>query len=372
MWFMDQEAAFEVETEPYIINVQESAYYRTNYNKKNWQDLANILNDPKNFMKIHELNRAQLIDDSMNLARAGILDYETTLDLVSYLRHETEYIPWVPGFQAFSYVFSLINRDGLESEEARLMKTFLLDLFDAKFTELGFSPKPDDSHLDILTRSAVDKWMCLLGNKDCSEAAIKYFQDWMNDESKPVPRNIEDVIYQTAIKEGGFEEWNFIFEKFKSVEVDSERKSYIYAMGASEDEAILTEYLKKTISRDESQIKVQDCLYIFRAIGTNRVGRNVALKWLEEDYDKIKESFGGSFASSPVANIMRGYASTASTDAEIQRLAEFFNAHSADLQAIKKTFSDSIESAKINQAWMEHSQDSILEWLKQWEAGGQH
>ena len=45
-------------------------------------------------MKIHVINRAQIIDDAINLARSGLLSYEIALGVTSYLNKEVEYIPW--------------------------------------------------------------------------------------------------------------------------------------------------------------------------------------------------------------------------------------------------------------------------------------
>jgi len=38
-------------------------YYRVNYNKANWLNIAHYLNF-NNYTKIHVLNRAQIIDDA--------------------------------------------------------------------------------------------------------------------------------------------------------------------------------------------------------------------------------------------------------------------------------------------------------------------
>jgi len=49
----------------------------------------------KNFQKIHVINKAALLDDAFNLARAGYVNYSIPFDLTTYLTHETEYEPWV-------------------------------------------------------------------------------------------------------------------------------------------------------------------------------------------------------------------------------------------------------------------------------------
>ena len=42
---------------------------------------------------ISVINRAQIMDDSFNLANSGQLDYETGFNLTRYLQWETEYVP---------------------------------------------------------------------------------------------------------------------------------------------------------------------------------------------------------------------------------------------------------------------------------------
>ena len=54
--------------------------FRVNYDEKNWKLLAKQLDEDHE--SIHVLNRAQIIDDSLNIARAGVLDYKVGNDLL--------------------------------------------------------------------------------------------------------------------------------------------------------------------------------------------------------------------------------------------------------------------------------------------------
>ena len=40
------------------------------------------------------VNRAQVIDDALNLAKSEIIDYETALSMTEYLHKEHDYVPW--------------------------------------------------------------------------------------------------------------------------------------------------------------------------------------------------------------------------------------------------------------------------------------
>jgi len=62
----------------------------------------------QNFKDISTINRAQLIDDALNLARAGRLDYNIAFDVTSYLAHETEYLPWKAAFNGINYLNDML------------------------------------------------------------------------------------------------------------------------------------------------------------------------------------------------------------------------------------------------------------------------
>jgi aminopeptidase N len=78
------------------------------YNEKNYKLLTNYLKS-ENHSNIHPLNKAQLLDDSLNLARAGVLNYSTALDLTTYLERETDFIPWVSYFRALTFLNSRLT-----------------------------------------------------------------------------------------------------------------------------------------------------------------------------------------------------------------------------------------------------------------------
>ena len=54
-----------------VFNIQQSSFYRINYDIENWLALGEQLR--ADHTVIHSLNRAQIIDDSFQLAKAGKL-----------------------------------------------------------------------------------------------------------------------------------------------------------------------------------------------------------------------------------------------------------------------------------------------------------
>ena len=101
-----------------IANVQQTGFYRVNYDQRNWQMLAELL--LADHASVHRINRAQvrlvqnvtqkislpntqkcdticpfqILNDAFDLARSGLLEYPTALATTQYLSLEQDYIPW--------------------------------------------------------------------------------------------------------------------------------------------------------------------------------------------------------------------------------------------------------------------------------------
>ena len=91
-----------------IFNVQHAGYYRVNYDEGNWLTITRYLSS-KDFLKIHRANRAALIDDAFNLARAGYVDYPIAFNLSKYLAQEIDYEPWVAAVNNFKFLNNMLS-----------------------------------------------------------------------------------------------------------------------------------------------------------------------------------------------------------------------------------------------------------------------
>lgn len=70
-------------------------YYRVNYEEDNWELLTKQLHSAP--WKIHQLNRAQLINDACMFVKDGFLPHHIMFNLLRYLSQETDPIPWYTG-----------------------------------------------------------------------------------------------------------------------------------------------------------------------------------------------------------------------------------------------------------------------------------
>jgi hypothetical protein len=87
------------------------------YDADGWQRIFKVLNSER-FNEIHVLNRANIVDDLLNLGRAGRENYDTVLDGLTYLKRETNYLPFKAALNGLDY----LNRRFTGKEEHSLLK----------------------------------------------------------------------------------------------------------------------------------------------------------------------------------------------------------------------------------------------------------
>ena len=122
--------------------------------------------------KIHRLNRAQIIKDSLSLARAGLLDYKIALGSTKYLNKELEYIPWSPALTELTYLDKMLqNTDGALAYNEYIFKQLV-----STFDRLGLTPKDNDSFMDIQLRALVVETLCSLEYEPCVKKSVEVYE----------------------------------------------------------------------------------------------------------------------------------------------------------------------------------------------------
>lgn len=88
------------------------------------------------YQQISLINRAQLLDDSLNIARTNALPYAIPLALTQYLTEEQDYIPWKSALNGLSYLdLMYIRTTGYGEFKVRLIVSLILHDCNASLIE---------------------------------------------------------------------------------------------------------------------------------------------------------------------------------------------------------------------------------------------
>ncbi|KAJ8681952.1 hypothetical protein QAD02_017744 [Eretmocerus hayati] len=343
-----------------IFNILETGYYRVNYDRKNWEMIIKHLQG-LNFITIPTINRAQLLDDALNLARAGKLDYSIALDVVSYLERETEYLPWKAAFTAINFLDgALVKYPNYDK-----FREYALYLLENVYQKVGFRDSSSENQLETFLRLDVLSLACSLGHEDCVTKAKRQFDSWRNsgdpDKINPISPNLKSVVYCTAVKVGGEAEWQFMWQRYLKSNVGSEKDLLMSALGCSREVWLLSRYLDWAVT-ENSGIRKQDVARVFGSVSNNIVGQRLTFDYCSNRWDKLKQYFGTSLLS--LNNIIKVSTKRIVTRNELKDLIDFANEHKDELGSATRSVEQAIEQAEANIRWVEANHATIHDWLK--------
>uniref|UniRef100_A0A671LGT0 Aminopeptidase n=1 Tax=Sinocyclocheilus anshuiensis TaxID=1608454 RepID=A0A671LGT0_9TELE len=342
-----------------LANIYVTGYYRVNYDNDNWQRLLNVLQNSTTSIPV--INRAQLIDDAFNLAKAGIIETTLALRTTLFLNSETEYMPWEAALDNLDYFYLMFDRTEvygpMQSYVGRKVK-YLFDYF-TRLTNWEDVPK---GHTDQYNQINALRVACSTGNEECKTLITGWFKQWMaNPNVNPIKASLRSTVYCSAIAAGGEEEWNFAWEMFENATIASEKDKLRAAMACATEPWLLNRYLKYTL--DPEKIRKQDATSTIISIASNVVGQPLAWDFVRANWEYIFKQYGG--GSFSFSNLINGVTKRFSTQFELQQLIQFRddNTHigfGSGTLAIEQ----SIERTNANIKWVEKNQEAVLEWFK--------
>ncbi|XP_033167366.1 aminopeptidase N isoform X1 [Drosophila mauritiana] len=343
----------------FIFNVQQTGYYRVNYDLENWMAITEHLMDVDNFEDIAPANRAQLIDDVMNLARGSYLSYETAMNLTRYLGHELGHVPWKAAVSNFIFIDSMFVNSG----DYDLLKNYLLKQLKKVYDQVGFKDSQDETE-DILVklkRADILSMACHLGHQECIAEASRHFQNWVQtpnpDSNNPIVPNLRGVVYCSAIQYGTEYEWDFAFERFLKTNVPGEKDLLLNALGCSKEPWLLYRFLRRGISGQH--IRKQDLFRVFAAVSSTVVGQNIAFDFLRNNWQEIKTYMGSQMSS---IHTLFKFA-TKGFNSKFQ-LGEFENFVKDAHWDYDRPVQQIVEHIETSVDWMNKNYKSIVRWLE--------
>ncbi|KAK0182707.1 hypothetical protein PV327_000817 [Microctonus hyperodae] len=228
-----------------IFNKQQFGYYRVNYDIQNWNLIINYLNS-KNYSRIHVLNRAQLIHDAFNLAIVGQLDYKVVLSLLTYLKQETDPIPWAVAFEAMKKIYMVVKYTDMN----KYFKKYITELSENLQQEMVSDPSNETVLIMDGTKQKISKWARNLISY--SESTITHQQqliNWLNDpEKNALPTENRCTILCKALNYAGQELWDRVWDQYR-ITNDSDLE---YSLKCTKNVTIMKQYLGKLIPDNAS------------------------------------------------------------------------------------------------------------------------
>uniref|UniRef100_A0A4W3JRV3 Aminopeptidase n=1 Tax=Callorhinchus milii TaxID=7868 RepID=A0A4W3JRV3_CALMI len=305
-----------------LANINVTGYYRVNYDENNWKNLLSQLE--KDHKVIPIINRAQIIADSFNLARADYRKTTDALNTTKYLTAEIEYIPWQAAFDNLYYITLMLDRSEVYGDMKNYMRQQTTPLYNHFKVKTENWTVPSEGH------------------------------------QEQIPLNLKTTVYCNAIALGGEEEWEFAWKMFKSATIATEEAKLRSAMACSKEPWILQRYLDYTL--DSEKIRKQDATSTIGYIANNVVGQPLAWNFVRAKWNFIFEQYGG--GSFSFSSLIDGVTKRFSSEFELQQL-EQFKKDNEDIGfgSGTRALEQALEKTKANIQWVSKNKEQVHQWF---------
>uniref|UniRef100_A0A672Y9K6 Aminopeptidase n=1 Tax=Sphaeramia orbicularis TaxID=375764 RepID=A0A672Y9K6_9TELE len=222
------------------------------------------------------INRAQIIDDAFNLARAKIVNITLALRTTTFLNKEVEYMPWEMALSNLGYFYLMFDRSEVYGAMQAYLKKQVTPLFE-HFKDITANwTKIPENHTDQYNQVNAISTACI--------SEVKGY--WMkNPTNNMIPANLRSTVYCNAIKAGGVEEWDFAWSMYKNATIAAEAEKLMSALSCTTQPWLLNRYLKYSL--DPEKIRKQDASYTIVSIASNPIGQPLAWDFIRANWDRI-------------------------------------------------------------------------------------
>lgn len=258
----------------FILNVNQTGFYRVNYDSNNWLLLTKQLVQDLN--KIPRLNRAQLLDDVFSLARAGVVNYSVAMRLSSYLYKELDYMPWVTALRNFKY---LLMRYYGQQPIYELLKEYILSLMASVVRDVGFEEKPNESHINKMRQSFILEEACALGHEQCKTKSLEMLKSLQNGKTD-VPSNIQNALLCTAVQQGTAADWTYVEKMYKESTLPNQRWNILSALTCTNNNTLLYKFLDSILTNQTSVYSIKHVSQVVKVLSSSSFGANALLNYL--------------------------------------------------------------------------------------------
>ncbi|XP_036454251.1 leucyl-cystinyl aminopeptidase isoform X2 [Colossoma macropomum] len=333
-------------------NCRSDGFYIVDYGEQGWRALIEALKENVNVLPRED--RAALINNLFALSRLGRVSFRQVLNLLVYLKNETETAPLTEALTQLNHIFRLLDKRSDLLLVSR-MTTYIFMVFGDLMDSQSWGEESSVSKQAL--RSALLETACNLGRPNCTDQAKRLFDQWMtSNKTEHIPGDLLKVVLSVAAQTK--EDWQVLLDTYKHSIYDSEKRKTLEALASTQDVRKIVWILKAGL--DGSEIQTPELPLVISTVCRHSAGYLHAWDFVKENWDKLTQKFLiGSF---PLQSIIMSTTSQFSTKTHLDEVERFFGSLK-DRGSQMRSIQEAIETIKLNMRWMDRNLATLWKWL---------
>jgi aminopeptidase N len=342
--FNTKSCNFKCSGEYVKLNAGQTSFVRVNYDKKGWE----ALQAPISSLSLPAVDRLGVIMDAFALAKAGKMSTAVALDLCKAYKNEDCYPVWSALASGLSEVTDICSNSSFFTK----YESFCGDIFSTLMGKLGWNSGPNDSDLTKKLRALCLGAAAKYGDKAVVSEALSRFKIYANGGD--LEADLRGVVFSTAVKFGGEDEFNKMIEIFEKVESPQLKMKALTSCGLTQDPKLVQKYLDYAFS---GKVRSNNVLYVLATLGSNPSARHIAWEYVKANWkSKITPMFDGqhSLYAYCVVLPIRGFV----TEEKAKEAEEFFKEN--PVPSAKMKLSQTLENMRTKIAWLQRDNAALM------------
>lgn len=330
------------------LNAGQSGFYRAAYSEELWNGLVSAVKHSE----LSDIERIGLLDDSMELARAGYMKTDQALEMMSAHRRDKglSYGPWsviIGNLYALDHILDDAGKENL----AAFAKTLLTPVY----YKLDWEKLPDEKSTDTFLRNAVLGCLGHFGHKFVISEAKKRFRE-IKTKNADIDPNLKSVIYNLTAEYGGTDDFDALIELYDATTDAREKERIQVSIACFRSEILINRAISFSLS---DKVRKQDWFRVMVMLGRNEKARLIAWNFLKENWDDFHKKYEGNLTL--LVRTLEGVTSGFTDNENLADIKKFFKAH--PLKEAKRTMKQVVESIETNIKWKTRDMEQIKAWL---------
>ena len=330
----------------YKVNAGQTGFYRVNYTGEDWQRLAPAVGA----RELPATDRLGIQNDAYALSRAGLLPITQFLELAGSYSGETDASVWSDLASNLRDIEQLIAGEPVHPTYQR----FGRELFGPAARRAGWTPHPEDGHLDSLLRSTVLGQSGSYQDEETLGQAGDLFRQYLENPDAVHP-DLRGVVFSLAAQAGDRTTYDQLWDLEERTNLQEEKIRLLLATSRFQDVGLLNETLERALS---SRVRSQDTITVVGSVAANPRGRQPAWEFVKNNWGEFDRRYGGGgFGLMRLVSICSSF----TTDEQRADVENFFTEHPAP--AAERTIRQALERVRLNIRWLEHNRPALNDWF---------
>ncbi|XP_070557593.1 aminopeptidase N-like [Ptychodera flava] len=331
-----------------LVNVNQTGYYRVNYDIENWNKIAEQLVLDHTTFTI--TNRAGFIEDAFNIGHAQLQGQIIAWKLTQYLVNEKEYNPWNTALNNIRYTDNMLKGKSTYGYMERYIRRLVTPLYEIH----GWDFSSEDYLTYQKTVNALQT-ACLHGNDDCIEHSSQLYSRWMNDpNNNTIPYYLKTVVYCTAIRHGSNSEWDFAWRMLYDGNTTNDDISHLQAaMACTKDTWRILSYLETALGQLWAYEAITYALY------NSQLGHQIAWTFTIDNFELLLQMY-----KELAYDIVWQFADFMNTEKDKEQLEDFGKEHRDMPSNAAADFYNALHKVDLNIRWMTKNEADLFNWFR--------